>query len=169
MLFELALGRESLWRLHNLNGYGFRKWRQREQCYDERICRIDKTAADGIKGIMHIRNAHRHQPLQQEHYQAASVSAGLMRNEAKNKLRNHESDESTCVPNTLIDEQASSADTENWEGADKQRTHPRRPSEGRRAEARARREQYEQITNSAFLETISQVGTNQSIRDMSLS
>lgn len=230
-------------------GYGFRKWRCREHCYDEQVCKIAKVAAEGIKDIMRsdiaqegraeitagclvgqhtgrsprlqkrkleyvtdcCRQRHadavantRPQQAEQpagEEFRQAHASAGAPKAEqpaggkpleadvvaaanarlqqvalpaggelrqphaavaaGARKLRAHHSDESTCVPNTLLEEQeegaggsASCTDTDEWEPADRRRSHPRHARRGRRAKARARREHWEEVKQEACRDAI---------------
>jgi len=126
-------------RLHNVFGYGLRRWQRKEKVVDRRVWEIVKVATDGIKGIM------REDCQQNATRQAACVPPpGLehpLEAEAHSrKLRLQLSDTSTCLLSS--GEEASLADTEEWEPTEG-RSHTRRPRLGRRAKARARREAWE--------------------------
>ena len=162
-----------MWGLHNIYGYGYRRWCSATQCSDGRLHSIARVAAEGIKEIILDEERQREQevekhvddevPLIVEKVTIASAvqnaNCVVAPSPSSRVLKLHHSDVSTgapsCAPEwqeSTDDEATSCPDTGVCE-PDRGRRHPRRPRIGRRARARALRERWEADRRVACLES----------------
>jgi len=124
------------------------------QRYEERVQKQDEERAQNYE-----EGAQKYEERVQK-YDETAVEQDRTLKATSRKLVVHHSDASTCVPvgsqeaqEKASIEAASCADTEEWEPGIG-RSHPRHPRRGRRAKARARREQWEDAKQRAFQESM---------------
>ena len=147
-----AVRREAsaFWKLHNIYGYGFRKWRVREQCFDPRIAKVASRAAACIKSIM---REDARTGIQMPTEAVAVRPFSSPQAPPRRCLRAQTSDVSTCAPSSVAgaEELEQTDEEKEEEPAQGKRSHPRRPRVGRRAKARVRREEWEMAKQSGSL------------------